>query len=239
MEGTGNGPNELPNVPVGESRAYWYNTVPTGATLAPNPFVYTLLPAPHATVSGVTSLHGAYTGCTLTTQYAYCTEGVDLYQAPVDGGVLPADAGPEASVPQTTVLSDISQYTGLTFWAMSGVDGGTVSVHTEISDIDTDTRGGKCGLGAPGAAGYYQCSDDFQHTDTYGPTWTQYTISLVGCSTGAATCDLSQRSFGVVPSGVFDPQHVYGIKWQADGSQLVDAAPVVTAYWVDDLYFTQ
>lgn len=240
MEGTGNGPNSLPTVPTGESRGYWYNTASTGAPIVPNPFTYTTLAASHMTVAGVTSTKAAYTGCTLSTQYAYCVEGVDFFQAPVDSG-LPADAGPEATVPQVTVASDISAYTGLTFWAMSGVDGGTVSVHTLFPDTDTDPRGGKCGLptGAAGAVNY-ACSDDFQHTDTFGATWTQVSISLAGCATGAVSCDLTQRAFGTVPAGTFfNPAQVYGVKWQSDGAQTVDAAPVVTGYFVDDVYFTE
>jgi len=239
MEGMGNGPNELPTPPTGESRGYWYNTATSGAPIAPSPFTYTLLPTPHTTMPGITSTKAAYTGCTLSTQYAFCVEGVDFYQAPVDGG-LPADAGPEASVPQVTVPTDISTYSGFTFWAMSGIDGGTVSVHTLFPDTDTDPRGGKCGIANDAGGVNYQCSDDFQHTDTFGATWTQVTISLAGCSTGAVSCDLSQRAFGTVPVGTFfNPTQVYGAKWQSDGSQFVDAAPVVTGFYVDDAYFVQ
>ena len=163
----------------------------------------------------------------------------------VDGGAGP-DAGPEASIPRVTVSFDASAYTGITFWAMAGATAGSQELRVLFPVIVSDPRGGKCAApcGRWRRVNYAAGSDDLASTPaTFGATaWTQ----VIDARSAHADRRQNLRTSRSARSATVDPPArssirppFHGAKWQPDGSQLVDAAPVVTGYWVDDVSFTK
>ncbi|MDP8999157.1 MAG: hypothetical protein M3O46_03500 [Myxococcota bacterium] len=132
-----------------------------------------------------------------------------------------------AITPRTTVPFDVSPYTGVTFWAMTGGDAGTTNVIVGFPNVDTDPRGGRCLEDGGG-----KCYDNFARTVMFTGTWTKVTVPF-----GV----LAQAGWGhAAPTMMFDATKVYGITFQVSGPQVADAgAPVNADIWIDDIYFTK
>ena len=232
--GSTNGPIELTGLPTGEFAGYWYNGVgPTDPrnTITPpaNAFTYSPLPAPHTTMTGITSAHGAHVACAIWPQYGYCQQAFEFAQ------VNSADAGASDSggpTPRTTVAFDASGYTGITFWIMAGSNMSTTGVRVLFPDVDSDPRGNRCGVGDAGG-----CYDSWSYeipASMVTSTWTQVTVAYAPMNG-----QLTTQNFGYEAAN-FDPTKVYGITFQVSGPSIMDASAAVNAdFWIDDIYFTK
>lgn len=215
-----NGPLVLP-VGANQLHGYWgswYSTLSPLNVMVPNPFAYEVLPAPHATMDGVTSQTAAHLVCTIADLYGYCEQGIWLAQDPSTTAV---DAGP--SDVTARVPYDISAHHGLVFWAMSGKRN---RVKVMFNNRDTDVFGNRCGQAD---ASSEQCWDAFSKYVTLTETWQRYEVKL---------SELLQQGWGhAAPSGKFDTTSVYLIAFQVDGPASKTAPPVETDFWIDDVYF--
>ncbi len=230
--GSTNGPIELTGLPTGEYPGYWYDGVsssdPRNTVTPPNNmYTYSVLPAPHTTMTGVTSAHGAHVACPIWDQYGFCQQAFEFAQVNVDA------AAPEGgATPRVTAAFDISQYNGITFWVMAGPKmDATAKIRVLFPDIDSDPRGNRCG----GDAG--QCYDSWSYvipSAMVTSSWTQVSVAYA-----PADGVLAAQSFGF-EAPHFDPAHVYGIGFQVSGPSVMDASAAVNAdYWIDDIYFTK
>jgi len=124
-------------------------------TLVPDPFSYSVLPAPHETQNGVISTHAAHITCSIADLYGFCEEGFWF-----------------AANATEAVPVDISKYSGIVFWGMSSL-GNRVKVH--IANIDTSPSGGKCGHTD---AAVDQCWDSFSTYVTFTNTWQRFEVKF-------------------------------------------------------------
>ena len=205
----------------------WHSSGDPSNTIAPDPYAYTLLPAPHQTMDRVTSTHGAGLTCRVADLYGYCEQGLWLAQglaAPdADAGADPVDAGTSNLMNRIPV--DLSAYQGLVFWAMSSKAN---RLKVIFENADTDALGGKCGQTDASAD---QCGDAFSRQVSLTDTWKRYEVKF---------SELSQDGWGhAAPSGKLDPRTVYLIGFQINGPQSSTALPVETAFWVDDIYLVK
>ena len=210
MEGTGqSGPIELPVTTAGESPGDWFGYVSTSSaldTITPDPFSYTVLPAPHATMPGVTSTRASHVQCALQDVDAVCQMGFTL--ATTRDGAAPVD---------------VSAYSGITFWARS--DAGS-AVDVLFRDVDTEPLGGRCGVTD---ASSDQCYDDFQQELAVTSDWRQYTVLFRTLHQASAPFNWGYTP----PSGAFDPTQVYSILFSVMNTS---GAAIQADMWVDDVY---
>ncbi len=230
MEGDGNGPIRLGSGGSGQSPGYWWASISSGSasnSLAPNPFVYSALPSPHATHDGVSSQQAAHLLCTIADQYGFCN--ANLWFAQLDSGAVPRDgatyhAGIAATGdPDARIPYDVSAHSGIVFWGMAPKP--TV-LKVAIADGDTDPIAGKCGQSV-GAGD--RCWDSFSATVTLAEDWQRFEVKF---------STLRQAGWGYrAPSGAFDPTTAYGLAFQVDGPVTAGGEPVETEVWIDDVYF--
>jgi hypothetical protein len=193
--------------------------------MAPEPYAYAPLPAPHQTLDRVVSTHGAGLTCRVADLYGYCEQGLWLAQGAAtlaaDGGVAPADEGPSNIMNRIPV--DLSAYQGLVFWAMSSK---ATRLKVILENADTDVLGGRCGQTDASAD---KCGDAFSRQVSLTDTWKRYEVKF---------SDLSQEGWGhAAPSGKLDPRAAYIIGFQINGPQADTDPPVENTFWVDDIYF--
>jgi hypothetical protein len=153
--GSATGPIALNMGNTALGAGYWWSARSTGNpanAMSPDPFSLADLPAPHETMSGVTSTRAAHLTCSLADLYGWCEDGFNF-------------AAPEAPF-------DISAHTGIVFWGMSPL-GGTVKV--QIWNDDTAPAGGKCGQGDASAD---QCWDSFASYVTLTNTWQRFEVKF-------------------------------------------------------------
>jgi hypothetical protein len=240
MEGTGNGPIKLKVTDTlpGSLPGYWFDGVSLtqadggiGApnTLTPRPFTFTMLPMPHTTYSGTMSTSGAHVACSIGDQYGFCQEAFEFAQIPASDAGAASDAADAAPIPRITQQFDISQYKQVTFWTMAGASAGTQSLKVLFPDVNSDPRGGICGVGDAG-----QCYDSWSYPvpgTMLTTSWSQVTINL--------GTDLVAQNFGH-EAAAYDPHHAYGIGFQVGGPNTADSGMIVRAdYWIDDIYFVK
>ena len=233
--GSTNGPIELTGLPTGDYPGYWYDGVSSGDarnTVSPpsNDYTYSLLPAPHTTMTGVMSAHGAHVACAIWDKYGFCQEAFEFAQANSADAAVSDSGGP---TPRTTAAFDISAYTGITFWAMAGSTMSTTAqLRVLFPDIDSDPRGGRCAVGDAGA-----CYDSWSYVlpaTMLTSSWQQVTVKYAPMN-GV----LTTQTFGYEAAN-FDPAHVYGVGFQVSGPNAADAGAAVNAdFWIDDIYFAK
>ena len=205
----------------------WRSSGDPSNTMAPDPYAYAPLPAPHQTMEGVTSTHGAGLTCRVADLYGYCEQGLWLAQGPAtsdaDAGANPGDAGTSNMMNRIPV--DLSAYQGLVFWAMSSK---ATRLKVMVESADTDALGGRCGQTDASAD---QCGDAFHKQVSLTDTWKRYEVKL---------SELVQEGWGhAAPSGRLDPRTVYLIGFQINGPQSNTDPPVEISVWVDDIYLVQ
>ncbi len=205
----------------------WRSLGDPSNTMAPDPYAYAPLTAPHETMDGVISAHGAGLSCRVADLFGYCEQGLWLAQGPdaatLDAGADPAKAGTSNMANRIPV--DLSAYQGLVFWAMSST---STRLKVLVEDADTDALGGRCGQTG---ASDDQCGDAFSRQVSLTDNWKRYEVKF---------SELSQGGWGhIAPSGKLDPRTVYLIGFQINGPQSDTAPPVETTFWVDDIYLVQ
>jgi hypothetical protein len=225
MEGTvePNGPIHIAVTDPLLAAGHWMTWLSTGSplnTMEPNPMAYALLPTPHATMAGVSSLHATHLSCHIVDVYGGC----EVFFWPVEHSAVALDAGDvESSL--KPIPYDLSAYQGLVFWGMSTKSN---RVKIMINNADTDVNGGRCGKDDSAAE---QCWDAFSKYVTLGDTWNRYEVKFG---------DLFQEGWGhQAASGKFDPTTVYSIAFQVNGPQSASAPAIDADFWIDDVYFEQ
>jgi hypothetical protein len=227
---------------------------PPPYTIDPRGWSYAQLPAPHETFPGIVSTHAVHFRTTSPLVGVWgANVGFDFaYAAGSDAGPPPppqgsADAGaPAAGQPCTNPSSrdfpgvpvDLSAYSGITFWGMSGGPG--VKVRVLLRDVNSDPRGGICNASDPTVE--TNCYNGFGAAVTLTSTMTRYTLDFA---------DLSQNlSWGYHPDpDVLDVRHVYDLMFEFDLASCTSTAAFMCAggdmpsasfdFWIDDLYLVK
>jgi hypothetical protein len=224
MEGTTN--RLLWTPPVGFAGTW--STTTEGAqsgSIAPAPgspstWSYSPVPTPYETFPGITSAHAARLR---TIEPLVNTTGAGMafafaQQAP--------DAGDQSGVPPLPV--DLSQYKGITFWAMAAQDPqDTRTMRVRLEDKNTAPWGGACLDGDGGTA---NCFDGFGVNLELTGTFTRYTIDF---------SMLAQEDWGFHPvPDVIDLHEVYlMIVEVASPGGASGGSSLSFDVWMDDLYF--
>lgn len=162
-------------------------------------------------------------------------DGVDS-----DGGApttgRPCKQGSGLDYPYTAV-SNISAYSGITFWAEVAPGSEPRTIRVQLNDANTDPRGGICNSEAP--ASDTDCYNGFGTSVALTETFTRYTVDFAS---------LRQRpSWGYHPdSGAVDDKHVYNLDFEVDLPDCAATADTMCAggppsvafdFLIDDLYF--
>jgi len=218
----------------------------------PNGWTYAELPQAYQTFPGVLSAHAARvrTISPLTGVWG-ASMGFDLAVPPgPDGAGQPPelpDAGVPGIGPGCTPLTtrwfpatpiDLSDYSGLTFWAMA--PSGARNLRVQINDINVDPRGGICNASDP--ADESNCYNQFRTVVNLTETMIRYTVDF---STMQQDPTWGYRPTPDVP----DLQHVYQIAFEIDEAHCgLDpnamcaggtTPPLSLDIWVDDLYLVK
>lgn len=131
---------------------------------------------------------------------------------------VPGDAGADSGVDAQPIPYDVSAYTGISFWAMGGGDGGSYTIRVKFPDAQTDgdpfAAPGNA-FGNPSSACFgdsstdnSKCFDDFSDDVAMPTTWSQVSIKFA--------TDLGQHNFGEQFTAI-DLKHVYGIEFEVEG----------------------
>jgi hypothetical protein len=230
MEGTAAANGPIRFTVSGTDPGFWGSWRSSGDpsnTMAPDPYAYAPLPAPHQTMDGITSTHGAGLTCRVADLFGYCEQGLWLAQgsatSDAEASADPADAGTSNMMKRIPV--DLSAYQGLVFWAMSSK---ATRIKVMVESADTDTLGGRCGQTDASAD---QCGDAFHKQVSVTDTWKRYEVKF---------SELVQEGWGyAAPSGRLDSRAIYLIGFQINGPQSTTDPPVEISLWVDDIYFVQ
>ena len=226
---------------------------PPPSQLAPGEWSYAELPEAYQTFPGVLSTHAARVRTTTPLGGVWGGNmGFDLATPPDADGERPApvSAVPDGGAPgpgqpcrqPTTqdypaVATDLSAYSGVTFWAMAA--GGQQNMRVEITDVNVDPRGGICN--AADRTDESNCYNGFRTTLTLTNTMTRYTVDFSALQ--------QDPTWGYRPSpDIPDLQHVYQFVFEADQAFCLNAGstsmcagggppPLSFDLWVDDLYF--
>jgi hypothetical protein len=201
----------------------WRSSGSPSNTMAPDPYAYAPLPAPHQTMDGITSTTAAHLTCHIADQAGYCEQAFWLAQGPSTSE--PGDAAiAGTSNVENRIQVDISAYQGLVFWAMSSKAN---RIKILLGNADTDALGGRCGQVDASAD---QCGDAFSKRISLTGIWTRYELKF---------SDLTQAGWGhAAPSRKPDLRAVTTIGFQIDGPQTSTASPVDGDFWIDDIYLT-
>jgi hypothetical protein len=207
---------------------------------------YALLPAPHETMAGTVSTQAARVRTTSPLVgiwgahmgFSFTPEPVDGSVGPGDAGASPDDGGPcrNPSTADFPALSaDLTAYAGVTFWARAGAPGGR-DLRVQVSDVNTDPRGGIC-QDHDGSASDY-CYNGFgvqlQLTDEFR----QYTLDF--------SKFVQRGGWGYHPPDGIDWSRVYLMNFEMDLPACSASATSMCAgglpslsfdIWIDDLYF--
>jgi hypothetical protein len=202
-------------VMVNGRNGYWYSYNDAAATcvqMPANMAAYIGSAPPMAAPSGGTqALHAQWTGCSTWGAGV----GADLAQPAQDGGMY---TGPK--VP----YADLSNYTGITFWAMSATTADNkLRVKLPMTDETKIADGGLCD---EAVVGMNKCSDDYGQAfslPTNG-TWTQITVMF------SDTTKFKQEGWG--HAFPWMPGHVTSIQIQSQGSETGQTYD----FWVDNVY---
>ena len=205
-----------------------------------NPRGWSYSPVPtHETRPGVTSTHAARLmtnpnkpplvgiwGANMGFDFAEQTlmDGSSPWPPPacVDAGTL--DEPFKASV-------DLTDYSGLTFWAMAEASG-RQAIRVQVNDVSTDPRGGHCALGDPDNNCYNGFGIDLMLTNTF----TQYSIYFSQLQ--------QQPEWG--HRSKLELREIYGLNFQVNAPSCAtdpnascagDPAPVSFVIWIDDVYY--
>jgi hypothetical protein len=251
MEHGAHGPIELDSgFSPPETPAYWFNLGATKPASAGPPadtanpaigmFTFSDITPSTLTLNGKTSTRGAHQSCVLNEFYDVCGIGVEFAQVPDagsgDASVVDAAQTSDASIPEHTVPFDISLYKGITFWGRSAQadGGGGIDVKVSFPDTDTDPRGGVCNSAAARATGpndLSKCFNSYAVHVSFTSAWAQYTVMF---------SDLTiDSSFGYQSPAAWSGTNVYGINWQTQDVDAVDASGQPMDLWLDDVYFVR
>jgi hypothetical protein len=191
---------------TGLTAGSWFGAVSTGSkanTISPDPYALSELSSSHETMSGITSNHAAHITCSIADLYGYCQQGFSL-------------TNPETAF-------DISQYSGVVFWAMSSAKN---AISIQIPNDDTVPAGNKCGQTD---AGSDQCWDSFAFSVSLTTEWKKFEVKF---------SDLSQGGWGhPAASGSFDGTTARGINFLVTGPGSATSSAVTADFWIDDIYF--
>jgi hypothetical protein len=208
----------------------------------PGVWSYEPLPAPYATLPGITSAHAARMRTTAPLDNTWgAAMGFYFY------GLLPPSSGAGASnLPPTCppgnggfqqVKVDLTAYTGITFWGMATEGAGATTLSVRIDDRNTDSSGGRCDPSMPSNP-LTSCFNSFRSTVELTSAFKQYTIDFSQFQQGAF-------GFQLVPS-VLDQQNVFELTFQVRTPGGYCSPPTICAgppptltfdIWIDDLYF--
>ena len=195
---------------------YWYsyNDMSSGCTQTPavGEAYVGAVPATPSPLGGGLALHGEWTGCTTFGAGV----GVDINQPIVDGGTY---TGPK-------VAYDLTEYSGITFWAMS-TPGTDTRFHVKVNMTD-ETKvadGGTCDEAVLGG----KCSDAYGSWFTLSTdgAWRQITIRFADSSR------FRQEGWGI--GFPWNPTHVTSIQVQSADGETGEPYD----FWLDDLYLTK
>ncbi len=240
--------------PVGATAGIWFTATdctqndrisPPARQLDPGGWSYALLPTPHATLSGTVSTQAVRFRTTSPLVGIWgANVGLVFAAAPGDGGSGPVDAGAPrddagacmqaSSLDYPSPPVDLTAYAGVTFWARAETPGGR-EMRVQVSDVNTDPRGGICQEKDSGASDY--CYNGFgvqlQLTDTFR----QYTLDFA---------QFTQRGgWGYHPPAGIDWSRVFSMSFEMDlpscsasAAMCPGGAPSLSFdFWIDDLYF--
>jgi hypothetical protein len=197
-------------------------------------FVFSPLATPR---TGSTSKMAAHITCTLSTQYAGCEMDFQFALKEVgDGGVIAYNNCPTTT--QVTAV-DISQYTGIQFYALQGTADTAYAHEVKFPEKDTDPHGGTCNTPDGGTA---SCYNHWMAPILFGASPGTWNLNTVHYSADATKSDLNlEIGWGVVPApAAFDPTTAYGVNFQAKGPQEGPDAGGTTEqvdFWIDDISF--
>jgi hypothetical protein len=223
--------------------------LPPPFTLNSNDWTYAELPSPEETFPGITSTHAARLrstsplvgiwGANMAIDFGYGTgpDGTGVTPPSDDGG---APASGQPCQPQTSrtlpgLPVDLSAYSGVTFWGMSG--GAPLNIQVTLSDLNSDPRGGVCNGRDPNVE--TNCYNHFGAGVILTSSMTRYTVDFAS---------LTQNPYwGYHPSpDVPDLQHVYTLIFEFDtlscqpttSSMCAGGAmpPASFDFWIDDVY---
>ena len=187
--------------------------------------------SPEAGVSTPSSSDASASDAAVADASIHDASASDASTSSADGG----DAGSNAGLPicKVTVPFDISQYTGVAFWAKAGDlgDAGSVSLKVIFPDPDTDPRGGVCNSSTAGAAGptdTSQCYNSYAYSAPLYGDWQEIIVRFDQLALG---------NFGYSTPNPFNEKQVYGINFQLQDSDPAGSPTDNFDFWIDDLYF--
>lgn len=213
----------------------------------PGGWSYAEVPQPYETFRGLFSRHAARVR-TLNPLADTWGAGMGFYFAlrPSDQNTAglpdtrPCTKGQVVDAWVPVIPVDLSNYGGITFWAMAARHG-TTTVHVEFIDRNTTPEAGVC-LGAN--LDLSKCYNGFGVYIDLTDTFTRYTVDFASLA--------QSPSWGYHPTpDVIDLAHVYGLNFQMETPSagacdpkgpIICAAPswvptVSFDFWIDDLYF--
>jgi hypothetical protein len=206
-------------VPSGDTIGTWYTygwNAAAGQTLTPvqgAPFSFTTTTGMFTRAACVSS--AGYVGYSAGEGFNFATAGVDSSNPPA-------------------VPLNVSNFTGITFWAMS-TSTTTAGTMVRVKFPDDQTYGSDptalCQPDAslPAGAKAGQCDDDFCDNVTLTSSWTQVSILF---------SDLNQSNFGASFSAL-DTKNVFGIQFENEGGGTTDAGASAFQFCIADINFTQ
>jgi len=221
----------------------------TGAN--PSDWSFAVIPAPHETFPGVVSKNAARLRTTAPLTGVWGAEmGFELGEVPgsdagTSGVIAPDGGGVDDAARCSFVLDwkastvDIGAYSGITFWAMAD-PAGAQNIRVQLSDRNTDPRGGVCNAGDP--ASVADCFNLFSTPVMLTDTFARYTIDFSSLQ--------QAQTWGYRPDpDVPDLQHTFEISFAVDLPTCAASATSMCAggadgppsvsfdFWIDDLYF--